>query len=571
MLLLASAPDADRIWWKESVVYEIYPRSFNDSNGDGVGDLPGILERIDYLDWLGVDVIWLGPMYQSPNADNGYDISNYRAIMDEFGTMADFDRLLSALHERGMKLILDLVVNHTSDEHRWFEQSHQSTDNPYSDYYFWRPPAEDGGPPNEWQSFFGGPAWTLDETTGQYYLHLFDKKQPDLNWENPEVRAEVYDIMRFWLDKGVDGFRMDVIPLISKDLPFEPLPDDFDGDLGALYANGPRVHEFLQEMHAEVLQHYDIMTIGEGIGIEPEQATDYVGRDRNELDMIFDFDLAWIDRGERDGYPAPRAWSLSEMKQIVQRWNEALTPEGWTCNYLGNHDLPRMVSRFGNDERFRRRSTKLLATLICTLRGTPTLYQGDELGMTNVPFRSIDDYRDVQSLNYYRDAVDTHGRPPEQALEVLGRVSRDHSRTPMQWSDAEHAGFTDGTPWIMVNPNYRQINAQAQRDDEHSVLRYHRELIQLCHTHDALTYGAYEPLAPDHRDVWMYQRRGAEETLLVVLNFAEAPLSFFDASGAVPEGAELSLLLSNYAADMPDHPEQLRLRPYEARVYRIDG
>ncbi len=568
MLLLAPAPNLDRIWWKESIVYEIYPRSFNDSNGDGIGDLPGIVERLDYLQQLGIDVIWLGPMYQSPNADNGYDISNYRAIMDEFGTMADFDRLLDGVKERGMKLILDLVVNHTSDEHRWFEQARQSTDNPYRDYYFWRPPAEDGSPPNAWRSLFGGPAWTLDEATGEYYLHLFDQKQPDLNWENPDVRAEVYNIMRFWLDKGIDGFRMDVIPFISKELPFDPLPEDFDGDFPALYANGPRVHEFLQEMHREVLSDYDIMTIGEGVGITPDQANDYVGRDRDELDMIFDFDLAWVDRTEKDGYPAPRVWSLPEMKRIATRWDEALGTRGWTSSYLGNHDLPRLVSRFGDENTHRAPSAKMLATLILTLRGTPTLYQGDELGMTNVPFQSIENYRDVQSLNYYRDAVESMGRPADQVLDVLARVSRDHARTPMQWSDAPHAGFTEGTPWIMVHPNYRSVNAAAQRTDEHSVLHYTRRMIRLRKAHPALTYGAYTDLAPGHLTVWAFTRATDDETLLIVLNFAEAPLTFFDASTA-GVSADATLLLDNYAETMPDTLDSTRLRPYEARVYQL--
>jgi len=568
MLLLADAPTADRTWWKESVVYEIYPRSFQDSNGDGIGDLPGVIERLDHLERLGVDVVWLGPMFGSPNADNGYDISDYRAIMDAFGTMADFDRLLDEIQARGMKLLLDLVVNHSSDEHRWFQAARSSVDNPYRDYYFWADPAPDGGPPNGWASIFGGPAWTFDEATGQYYLHLFDPKQPDLNWENPAVRDEVYDIMRFWLDKGVDGFRMDVIPFISKDLPFRPLPDDFDGDWLSLYANGPRVHEFLQEMHREVLQHYDVMTIGEGPGIDPEQANDYVGRDRDELDMIFHFDHAWIDRAEDDSF-TPRVWTLPELKRTVTTWDEAIGTRGWLSSYLGNHDLPRMVSRFGNDTRYRRPSAKMLATLVLTLRGTPTLYQGDELGMTNVPFRTIENYRDVQSTNYYRTAL-AEGREPQQALDALARTSRDHARTPMQWSDAEHAGFTTGTPWIMVHPNYRTVNAAAQWDDEHSVLRYYQTLIQLRTEHPVLTYGAYEPFALDDRTVWIYRRRGADETLLVVLNVAEAPLSFFDASEAVPDAAELTLLLSNYATDVPDRPEQLRLRPYEARIYRFD-
>ena len=568
MLLLADAPTAPHTWWKESVVYEVYPRSFQDSNGDGIGDLSGLIDRLDYLADLGIDVLWLGPMYRSPNADNGYDISDYRAIMDEFGTMADFDRLLAELHERGIRLLLDLVVNHTSDEHRWFEASRTSKDNPYRDYYFWRPPAEDGGPPNGWQSLFGGSAWTLDETTGEYYLHLFHEKQPDLNWENPNVRADVYDIMRFWLDKGVDGFRMDVIPFISKDLPFKSLPDDFHGDFPHLYANGPRVHEFLQEMHAEVLQHYDVMTVGEGVGIRPEQANDYVGCDRNELDMLFYFDHIWIDRNQ-EKMLAPRPWSLPELKSIIRTWDEAVGERGWVSTYLGNHDLPRLVSRFGDDGRYRRPSAKMLATLVLTLRGTPTIYQGDEIGMTNVPFRSIENYRDIQSLNYYRAATSA-GNDPEQALDVLARLSRDHARTPMQWSDDAYAGFTTGTPWIMVNPNAAQINVQEQQDDEHSVLRYYRQIIQLRKDHPALTYGTYEPFAEADRTVWAYLRRGADETLLVVLNFASAPLSFFDASAAVPDEAKLTLLLSNYATELPDRPDELRLRPYEARVYRVE-
>ena len=567
MLLFANASGKDRTWWKESVVYEIYPRSFNDSDGDGIGDLPGIIERIDHLDRLGIDVVWLGPMYPSPNADNGYDVSDYCAIMETFGTMADFDRLLGELHDRDMKLILDLVANHTSDEHRWFEQSRQSTDNPYRDYYFWRPPADDGGPPNEWQSLFGGPAWTLDERTGEYYLHLFHEKQPDLNWENPDVRAEMYDVMRFWLDKGVDGFRMDVIPFISKDLPFKPLPDDFDGNFAALYANGPRVHEFLQEMHDEVLRHYDIMTIGEGAGVPPDQANDYVGRDRNELDMLFPFDHAWIDRKGGSSFE-PRPWTLREMKAAVRRWDEAVGEDGWLSTYLGNHDLPRMVSRFGDDGKHRRPSAKLLATLVLTLRGTPTIYQGDEIGMTNAPFESIEDYRDVQALNYYREAVEEKGRDPDQVLDVLDRLSRDHARTPVQWSAEEHAGFTTGTPWIMVNPNHRTINVEAQRTDEHSVLHYYRRLIRLRKEHRALTYGTYTDLAPDHLSVWAYTRRTEDETLLVVLHVASAPLTFFEVpASAQAESAEL--LLGNYAEPMSDTLDTMRLRPYEARVYAL--
>lgn len=567
MLLLPSLPDADRIWWKESVVYEIYPRSFQDSNGDGIGDLPGIIGRIDYLDRLGVDVIWLGPMYQSPNADNGYDISHYRAIMDEFGTMADFDQLLDELNDRGIKLILDLVVNHTSDEHRWFQRSRTSKDNPYRDYYFWRPPAEDGGPPNAWTSLFGGSAWTFDEQTDEYYLHLFHQKQPDLNWETPAVRAEIYDIMRFWLDKGVDGFRMDVIPFISKDLPFEPLPDDFDGNFASLYANGPRVHEFLREMHDEVLGHYDIMTIGEGVGVSPEQANDYVGRDRDELDMIFPFDHAWIDRSEGGSFE-PRAWTLRELKGAIQAWDETLGERGWMSTYLGNHDLPRMVSRFGDEGPYRRPAAKMLGTLVLTLRGTPTIYQGDELGMTNAPFQSIDDYRDVEALNHFHEAVEEYGKDPDQVLNVLKRISRDHARTPMQWSDDEHAGFTTGTPWIMINPNYQTINADAQRTDEHSVLHYYRRLILLRKQHPTLTYGAYTDIAPEHLDVWAYTRTDAEHTLLVALNFSSAPLTFFDTSEADLPGTA-DLLLGNYAQSMSEPIDTMRLRPYEARIYDL--
>jgi oligo-1,6-glucosidase len=546
----------DRTWWKEGTIYQIYPRSFCDSNGDGIGDLPGILQKIPYLKTLGVDIIWLSPVYQSPNDDNGYDISDYQAIMPAFGSMADFDALLEAIHAHGMRLVMDLVVNHTSDEHRWFQEAKKGKDNPYRDYYIWRSGRE-GQPPNNWKSFFSGSAWEYDEASDEYYLHLFTRKQPDLNWDHPKVRQEVYQMMRFWLDKGIDGFRMDVIPLISKP---PGLPDvdwgEVQSDFGRAYAHGPKVHQYLQEMHREVLAHYDILTIGEGVGVGPEQANLYVGRDRRELNMIFHFGHMWIDFGP-DGRMDPRPVELSKFTGIFETWEKALGDQGWNSLYLGNHDFPRMVSRFGHDQEYHCESAKLLATLLFTLKGTPGIYQGDEIGMTNTPFQSIEEYRDVEMKNAYREMM-AQGGDEEQFLRIGQDMARDHARTPMQWDDSLHAGFSQGVPWIRLNDNYPQINVAAQENDPASILNYYRQLLRLRKQSLALVYGETEFLRPQSERVYAYRRRLDEETYHVVLNFS---------SQHQPIEAELTqgeLILGNYA----EAGQSAQLRPWEARVYR---
>lgn len=543
-------------WWKESVVYQIYPRSFNDSNGDGIGDLRGIIQKLDYLKELGIDIIWLSPIYQSPNDDNGYDISNYREIMDEFGTMADFDEMLAGIHERGMKLLMDLVVNHTSDEHEWFVQAKSSKDSPYRDYYYWKPEKI-----NNWKSFFGGDAWEYEEQSGEYYLHLFTKKQPDLNWENPKVRAEVYDIMRFWLDKGVDGFRMDVIPLISKRLEF---PDadfsDFNKVIEEVYANGPRLHEFLQEMYQEVSAKYDIVTIGEAPGVPPHLANLYVGENRKELNMIFHFGHMFIDHGPGGKFDIIDI-DLKHFKSVFNTWYEALGDEGWVNIYLDNHDFPRMVSRFGNDGEYREQSAKLLATLINTLRGTPSIYHGSEIGMTNVAFDSFEDYRDVETLNAYRACI-ADGKDPKELLPKVHQQGRDNARTPIQWDDSEHGGFTNGTPWIKVNPNFKQINVKETLARKNSIFYYYQELLKTRKVHSTLIYGTYEMIDGNSEQQYAYRRSDENGTYYIWLNFTAAEI----APANVPEGALWEWVLGNY--EMPSSIDQ-NLRPWEARIYKI--
>jgi len=542
-----------RKWWKEAVIYQIYPRSFKDTDGDGIGDLQGIIQKLDYLEELGVNVLWLSPIYPSPNDDNGYDISDYYDILPEFGTRIDFNELLMETHRRDMKLILDLVVNHTSDEHFWFQESRQSNDNPYRDFYFWRP-----HPPNNWRSFFGGPAWEYDELSGEYYLHLFTKKQPDLNWENPQVREEVYKIMHFWLDKGVDGFRMDVIPLISKRLDF---PDadfsDFNKVVETVYANGPRVHEFLREMHREVLSHYDLMTVGEAPGVPPELANLYVGKNRNELNMIFHFGHMFLDHGPEGKFDV-KEWKLSDFKGVFNSWDKAIGEEGWINIYLDNHDFPRLVSRWGNDREYWEKSAKLLATLLMTLRGTPCLYQGTELGMTNVAFDSFDDYRDIETHNFRR-LYEEQGRDMDQLLRAVHRQGRDNVRTPMQWSDDEHAGFTTGRPWLRLNPNYPRINADKALQDPNSIYYFYRMLIQIRREHLTLVYGQYEMIDGDSEQVFNYRRWDEEAEYYIFLNFSGEPA---EPTGR-PKGPSLQLLCSNYEG------ETEMLRPWEARVYRV--
>ncbi|MBC8153623.1 MAG: alpha-glucosidase [Bacteroidetes bacterium] len=542
--------------YKSSVIYQIYPRSFNDSNGDGVGDLPGIIQKLDYLHDLGVDVLWLSPIFQSPNADNGYDVSDYEAIMPEFGTMDDFDELLAGVHKRGMKLLLDLVVNHSSDEHRWFQESRKSTDNPYRDYYIWRQEI------NDWQSIFSGPAWTLDETTGDYYLHLFLAKQPDLNWEQPRLREEVYSLMRFWLDKGVDGFRMDVIPFISKahrgdGRTFPNYPPGRFGD-SSVYANGPRVHEFLQEMNRETLSRYPCISVGEGIGISAEQASLYVGSDRHELDMIYHFDHA-VPRDEHHFAKRAPEYTLPELKAIFDKWDAALASTGesgpgWQNIYFGNHDNPRVISRFADPVHYHYESATMLATVLLTQRGTPTIYQGDELGMTNCRFDSIGEFNDVQVLNAHKALVGPGKVSEADFLESVNYIARDHARTPMQWSDTPNAGFTTGTPWLKVNPDYRRINAADQQVRDDSVLSFYKKLLRWRKRTPAIWEGTYHDRLPDHPAVWAYERRLGETVLVILVNFSANPV-VVDVSrfGAV--------ILSNYAD--PAGP----LNPFEARIY----
>ncbi|SDF62409.1 glycoside hydrolase family 13 protein [Terriglobus roseus] len=516
-------------WWKESVVYQIYPRSFQDSNGDGIGDLPGITSRLDYLRDLGVDVIWLSPHYDSPNADNGYDIRDYRKVMREFGTMQDFDALLAGIKQRGMRLIVDLVANHTSDEHVWFIESRKSRDNPYRDYYLWRPGkiAANGAelPPNNFGSAFSGSAWTKDKGTGEYYLHLFAEKQPDLNWDNPAVREEIYSTMRFWLDKGVDGFRMDVIPFISKDATFpDVLPNESQVHINA---NGPHLQEYLQEMNREVLSKYDCMTVGEAHGITIEETPTLVDERRHELNMIFNFDAVRLNRDGRNW----RQWKLTELKAIYARQYEALGVHSWNTIFLANHDNPRLVNAFGDDsDAYRVASAKVLATMLLTLKGTAYLYQGDELGMTNYRFRSIEEYDDIEAKNAWKFDVLTGKETAEHYLDNLARVSRDHARTPMQWDDSPHAGFTspDAKPWLAVNPNYTTINAADARRDQDSIYHYMQQLLRLRKQTLAFVYGDYEDLAPEHPSLFLYARTLGEERFLVALNFSRETFALPD-------------------------------------------
>ena len=551
-----------RAWWKEAVIYQVYPRSFKDSNGDGIGDLRGITEKLDYLKQLGVDTIWLCPTFKSPNADNGYDVSDYRDIMADFGTMADFDRLLAAMKARSLRLILDLVPNHSSDEHPWFVESRKSKHGPYRDYYFWRAP-RNGGPPTSWRSFFSGSAWELDPATGEYYLHLFARKQPDLNWDNPKVRREMHDIMRFWLDKGISGWRIDVVPFISKHPSLADYPPDFDGDIGRFHANGPRLHEYLQEMHREVLSRYDMMTVAEGIGQTPETGPLMVDERRQELHMLYHFDHMGLDRKKGDFFQVV-PFSLVEFKAIFSRWDAALGEHGWVSILLGNHDFPRMVSRWGDAKRYRVESAKMLGTLLMTMRGTPYIYQGDELGMTNSVWSSIEEFNDIQTKNAYAEVV-AGGGDTGAFLRKQNDTSRDNARTPFHWDATPAAGFTTGRPWLKVNPNHPEINARRQLADEGSVLHYFRRVIALRRSNPVLVYGAYRDLDPSHAHVFAYTRGEGPERVLVALNFSPDSREYTAPGGLVPG----PWLLGNHPPPKDEPGPMMRLRPYEARVYRL--
>lgn len=561
-----------RTWWKECVVYQIYPRSFYDSNGDGIGDLRGILQKLDYLKELGVNVVWLCPVYKSPNDDNGYDVSDYQDIMDEFGTLGDWDELLAEMHKHGIRLVMDLVVNHTSDEHAWFEESRKSKDNPYRDFYIWRP-GKNGSEPNNWRSFFGGSAWQYDERTGEYYLHLFTRKQPDLNWENPKVREEVFRMMDWWLGKGIDGFRMDVINMISKvpGLPDAPVLTKERYQFGGQYfMNGPRLMEFLTEMKQKVLSQYDILTVGETPFVTPQDALKIVNEETGALSMLFQFEHVDLD-AETGGDSAGtiKKVKLRDLKDVMTRWQKGLENRAWNSIFLSNHDQPRSVSRFGEDSQFRVESAKLLATLIHMLQGTPYVYQGDEIGMTNVAFKSIEDYRDVATRNMYKEAVEEKGVDPTVALKVVHAKSRDNARTPMQWNDSEHAGFTTGTPWIKANPNYKEINVANALTDSTSIFHYYKKLIRLRKENPVVVYGIYDLILGSHEEIYAFTRTLDDERLLVILNFSRNAPVF-----QLPDNIRVSspeLLISNYDVDSNEDIHQITLRPYEARVYRLNN
>jgi oligo-1,6-glucosidase len=561
-----------KTWWKESIVYQIYPRSFFDSNGDGIGDLRGIIQKLDYLKELGVNVVWLSPVYKSPNDDNGYDISDYRDIMGEFGSLSDWEELLASMHRRGIKLVMDLVVNHTSDEHPWFLEARKSKDNPYRDYYIWRP-GEDDHEPNNWKSFFSGSAWQYDETTGEYYLHLFSRKQPDLNWENPRVRAEVFEMMHWWLKKGIDGFRMDVINMISKapGLPDAPVLSNDRYQFGGRYfINGPRLLEFLNEMKQEVLSHYDILTVGETPLVTSNYAIRITHEENGYLNMLFQFEHMDLDTKRRGGSSREsiKTWRLIDLKRVMTRWQKDLEGKGWNSNYLSNHDQPRSVSRFGDDRQYRVESAKLLATFIHMLQGTPFIYQGEEIGMTNASFESIEDYRDIETLNMYREFVDKKGIDPQLVMAILHAKSRDNARTPMQWDGSKHAGFTTGAPWIKVNPNHRAINVEQDLADRNSIFYYYQKLIQLRKEKPIIVYGTYDLILEKHEEIYAFTRTFQEERLLVILNFSKNT-PFFKLPDTILF-SEQELVISNYPVDADEDIHQLTLRPYEARVYRVD-
>ena len=548
-------------WWKNAVVYQIYPRSFKDSNGDGIGDLEGIYEKLDYLAELGIDVIWMSPVYKSPNDDNGYDISDYQDIMDDFGTMDDFDRVLKKAHSLNIKIMMDLVVNHTSDEHKWFIES---KNNPYHDYYMWADPDKNGNPPNRWESCFSGSAWEYVESVGQFYLHSFSRKQPDLNWDNPKVREEVFKMMTWWCDKGIDGFRMDVISMISKYPGLPDGPENGNGYTGNTSCDGPNIHKYLREMNEKVLSKYRLITVGECPGVNAEQAKKYANIDGSELDMIFQFEhvsgsaLKPCHHGKWDG----EAMTMPELRANFTKWQKDLEGCAWNSLFLSNHDQPRCVSRFGNDsEQYRELSAKMLATMTHFQKGTPYVYQGEELGMTNAYMENIADYRDIESLNAYKELTTKENIPAKTVMGYIKAVGRDNARTPMQWDASDNGGFTSGTPWLQVNKNYKTINAAAQVNDPDSVFAYYKKLIALRHTNEVMVNGVYDVLIPDHPQIYAYTRTLGDKQLLVLCNDS-------DTNVAIP--AELqekihaanNILIQNYK-----DTDESTLRPYEAVVY----
>ena len=555
-----------RTWWKEAVVYQIYPRSFKDSNGDGIGDLQGIIDQLDYLKYLGVDVVWLSPVYESPLDDNGYDVSDYYRILKDFGTIEDWRRLADEIHARGMKIVMDMVLNHTSDEHEWFVSSRESADSPYRDFYYWRK-GKDGKEPNNWESFFGGSAWVYDEKTDEYYLHLFSKKQPDLNWENPNVRRAMYDTMRFWLDQGVDGFRLDAVNLLSKR---ERLPDSELTVPGKNYAvcghlnvNGPEIHDIFQEMNREVFAHYDMFTVAEMAGVNAQDGLLYTDESRKELDSLICFEHMDVDNGPEGRYETIPL-DLPRLKEIMSSWQTTLQGKGWNGLYLNNHDQPRVVSRWGDDGKYRVESAKMFATILHLMQGTPYIYQGEEIGMTNIRFPSIEDYRDVEVRNYYRIEVEERGRDHASVMEDVYKKSRDNARTPMQWDVTANGGFTTGTPWIGVNPNYEEINVMQSMKDPNSILRYYRKLIQLRKRYDIIVYGDYELLLPEDPNVFAYKRTLDGLQMLVAANVSGEEQTVRLLENLV----EAELLIGNYPEERRDK-DVIALRPFEVKAYLL--
>lgn len=559
-----------KTWWKEAVAYQIYPRSFMDSNGDGIGDLQGIISKLDYLQDLGIDLIWICPIYKSPNDDNGYDVSDYQDIMAEFGTMADFDELLREVHARGMKLIMDLVINHTSDEHPWFIESRSSLDNPKRDYYIWADP-KDGMEPNNWASIFSGSIWEYDEHTGQYFMHVFSRRQPDLNWENPNVRRELYDMVNWWLDKGIDGFRVDAISHIKKTAGFPDMPNPnkqrfVPSEAGHMNREG--IHELLSELNAETFAKYDIVTVGEASGVTVDEADLWVGEQNGKFNMIFQFEHMGLWQKSLDN-----GLDLHQLKSVLTDWQKGLEGTGWNALFLENHDQPRSVSTWGNDGEYWDKSAKALATMYFLMQGTPFIYQGQEIGMTNVQFPSIEDYNDVSMRNWY-NIEKANGKSHEEIMPVIWRNGRDNSRTPMQWNDSRNAGFSSGEPWFGINPNYKEINVEKAMKDPDSIYHYFKKLIRLRKEHEALIYGTYELILPDHDCIYGYTRTLGNEKLLVLVNMFAEEVEF-ELSGelavAVAQPSAELLLTNNPEAQSKEALSGSLLKPYEARVYRING
>jgi oligo-1,6-glucosidase len=542
-------------WWHNAVVYQIYPRSFCDANGDGIGDLAGIIGRLDYLQTLGVNVIWLSPVFRSPMDDNGYDISDYCDIAPEFGTLAEMDELIAEAARRDIRIVMDLVVNHTSDEHPWFVEAKKSRDNPYRDYYIWRQPRADGSAPNDFRSYFGGSAWEFDEATGEYYFHQFSRRQPDLNWDNPKVQEEVHRMMNWWLDRGIGGFRMDVIDLIGKVVDEQ------------IMTNGPRLHPLLQEMNAATFGHRDVLTVGETWSATPEIAKLYSDPARHELSMVFQFEHITITHDPKEGKWTPRPFDLIEFKQVITKWQTALADTGWNSLFWNNHDLPRAVSKYGDPGRYRVESAKMLATALHLLKGTPYVYQGEEIGMTNVRFDSIDDYRDIESLNLYRERV-AAGVSPAAMMEGIYANGRDNARTPMQWDASANAGFSSGEPWLKLNPNYREINAAAALADPGSIFHHYRRLIALRKERPAIVYGEYQPLFESHPQVFAYQRHLGDERIVVINNFGPQAVELELPPELGPLAGEC--LVSNYPTPEPTG-RRLTLRPYESFAIALDA